>query len=88
MLRRKLMAGLALLAVACWTAGCGSTSTTTSSTDTAGLNIFVGDSPACNILSYRTAVTNITLLAEGGGKNAHIYSNIGGAYVYVKFAEL
>ena len=88
MLRRKLMAGLALLAVACWTAGCGSTSTTTSSTDTAGLNIFVGDSPACNILSYRTAVTNITLLAEGGGKNAHIYSNIGGAYVYVNFAEL
>jgi hypothetical protein len=88
MLRRKLMAGLALLTVAFWTTGCGSSTTTTPTTDTAGVTIFVGDSPACNILSYRVAVTDMTLLPEGGGKYGHIFTNTGGAFVYVNFAEL
>lgn len=88
MLKRKLTFGLALLA-ASLALSCGNSSTTTTvNTDTGGVVIFVTDSPACNVLTYRTAVTGIRLLAVAGGRNVNIFPGALGAYVKVNFAAL
>jgi Domain of unknown function (DUF5666) len=82
------MVSLPLLAVVILAASCGSTTTTTTSpTDTGGVVIFVGDSPQCDILSYRTVVSGITLISQEG-YTPQVFTDVSGAYIRVDFAAL
>lgn len=87
MLRRKHAWGLAFVAAACFTASCGS-STTTVVNDTGGLIIFAGDSPLCDVLSFRTVVAGMVLIPQGVGNNVTPFAGATPPFVKINFAEL
>jgi Domain of unknown function (DUF4382) len=87
MVSRKLACGLAVLAAGCFLS-CGSSTTTTTTTATGGLNIFITDSPKCNVLSYRTVIMGMRLISQTGAGSPNVFPGATGAYVNVDFAAL
>jgi Domain of unknown function (DUF4382)/Domain of unknown function (DUF5666) len=88
MLRRKLIWGLALLTAASFSTSCGNSTSTTTSTDTGGLFIFIGDSPLCDVLSFRTAVAGMALVPQSGGANVSAIGGTAQPFIKINFAEL
>jgi Domain of unknown function (DUF4382)/Domain of unknown function (DUF5666) len=86
MLRRKLIRCLALVTAAALATGCGSSTTTTATKDTGGLIILVGDSPLCDVLSFRFALSGMTLMSSAGGTSASPYTTQ--PLINVNFNEL
>lgn len=74
--------------VAAFFAGCGSSGNTTPPPPENGaLAIFVGDSPACNILSFRGNIRGLTLMRQGGG-NASPFGSVTPPFINVNFVSL
>lgn len=69
-------------------AGCGSSKKTTQpASETGGLAIFVGDSPSCNLLSFRGNIRGLTLMRQGGG-DAFPFGSQTPPFINVDFASL
>lgn len=86
MLRRKWAVGVVLLVV-CGLASCGgSKKTTTTTPDTGPVAIFIGDSPLCDVLSFRGAVQGVTFKSQDGSLNSTPFATI--PFINVNFAGL
>ncbi len=90
MIRRKLVWGLVWLGAVCLlTFGCGSViSTTTPTADTGGLIILIGDSPLCDVLSFRSVVTGMILRSQSEGIAANPFKGILQPFIKVNFSAL
>jgi hypothetical protein len=90
MIRRKLVWGLVWIGAVCaLTFGCGNViSTTTTTPDTGGLVILVGDNPACDVRSFRTVVTGLRLESQAEGTAANAFKGVLQPFIKVNFAGL
>jgi Domain of unknown function (DUF5666) len=90
MIRRKLVWGLAWICAACaFTFGCGNViSTTVTTPDTGGLVILLGDSPLCDVLSYRAIVVGMTLQSDAEGTTTNPFKGVIQPFIRVNFAGL
>lgn len=84
MVRRGLVAVLIGLTVG-GVAGCGSSKKTTT-TDKGSVVIFVGDSPLCDVLSFRAAVQGVNLIPQGSTSGNSAFSTT--PFINVNFADL
>jgi Domain of unknown function (DUF4382) len=85
MLRRKFLASCVLLTV-CGLAGCGGSSSKTTTPDTGSVVIFVGDSPLCDVLSFRAAVQGVSFFPQGSTSGSSPFTVT--PFINVNFAEL
>jgi len=85
MLKRVLAFGLTAGLAAAVLGGCGNSGTTKPVPGNGTLFTFVGDTPACDILTFRTTLTGLTLT---GGSSTATVLNSASAAVKVNFAAL
>ncbi|HET7842451.1 MAG TPA: DUF4382 domain-containing protein [Terriglobia bacterium] len=90
MIRRKLVWGLVWLGAACLlTFGCGNVISTTAPTaDTGGLIILIGDTPLCDVLSFRSILTGMILRSQSEGIAANPFKGILQPFIKVNFSAL
>ncbi|HEV2178042.1 MAG TPA: hypothetical protein VGW33_12720 [Terriglobia bacterium] len=75
MLRRRLTLGLVAAIAAIVLAGCGSSSSSSSSSTIGSLYTLIGDTPLCDILSFRLTATGLDLVPTTGTTNATILNS-------------
>lgn len=83
MLKRLLVWSLILGLAAVLLTGCGSGVAPATSQGT--LSVVVGDVPLCNVLSFRTLVTALTVAGENGGSTSIVPAN---SSIWVDYAAL
>ncbi len=90
MVRRKVVWGWVWLGAACLLSfGCGSVISTTAPTqDTGGLVILMGDTPLCDVLSFRSTLTGFKLQSEASGAIGNPFKGIVQPFIKVEFGSL
>ncbi|HLW78149.1 MAG TPA: DUF4382 domain-containing protein [Terriglobia bacterium] len=86
MLKRSIAVGLIAGLAAAVLTTCGSSTTTTPASN-GSLFTFVGDSPLCDVLSYRTSISGMTLTRAGGASTVNVL-NPNSAEIKLDFATL
>jgi hypothetical protein len=76
MMARRVMAVLILLVLGSFALRCGSSVTTTTTTQTGSLYTLIGDSPICDVLAARFNITSLILYYSGSGAGVTLRSSV------------